>query len=67
MLEATAEIQEVIREVMIDIAAPQAKAKLLESWAGAPEELKERFAQERPEEYRALMELIDPGKAGRYG
>jgi len=53
--------------VMIDIAAPQAKAKLLESWAGAPEELKERFAQERPEEYRALMELIDPGKAGRYG
>lgn len=58
MLEATAEVQEIIREVIADLTAPQVREKLLESWATAPEELKEMFATERPEEYAALMDLM---------
>jgi hypothetical protein len=65
LLEATADIQEIMREVLADLTAPQVLAKIMESWATAPDELKEQFAQEHPEEYRELMKMIDEGKKER--
>ena len=65
MLEATAEIQEIIREVMTDLTAPQIKQKILESWTTAPDELKEQFAQERPEEYQAIERMMKARNHGK--
>jgi len=59
MLEATAEVQELIREVMTELAEPQMKAKVREAWMSAPDEMKDQFANERPEEYRALMAAME--------
>ena len=59
MLEATAEVQEIIREIMEELAEPQMKAQAAAMWARMPDEMKELYAQERPEEYRAIMELLD--------
>ncbi len=69
LLEVTAEMQAIIREVMTDLTAPQMQSKLLETWTTAPDELKEQFAQARPEEYQALMQMMKKTqrKAGRYG
>lgn len=62
MLEATSEIQEIIRELMQELAEPHMKAKIREAWMSAPEEMKDQFARERPEEYRALMDALEERK-----
>ena len=59
LLEATAEVQEIIRDILTDLTAPQVKEQILTSWMTAPDEIKERFAQERPEEYAELMKLME--------
>ena len=59
MLEATAEVQEIIREIMEELAEPHMKEQAAAMWARMPDEMKELYAQERPEEYRAIMELLD--------
>jgi hypothetical protein len=59
MLEAAAEVQEIIRELMQELAEPHIRAQVRQAWMSAPDEMKARFASERPEEYRALMSAIE--------
>ncbi len=58
ILEATAEVQEIVREVLEEFALPQIKRAVKQTWLSAPDEMKEQFAQGRPEEYAQLMSLI---------
>jgi len=55
LLEAQAEVQAVIREVMLDITKgtilPQAAMK----WAQADADSREQFKQARPNDYEAMM------------
>jgi len=55
MLEAQAEIQTALREVIAELAKPRMMAQVRQMWMTAPDELKEQFKRERPEEYAALM------------
>lgn len=58
MLEAQAEIQEVVREVVAELAKPRMMAQVRQMWLTAPDELKELFKRERPEDYAALMKEL---------
>ena len=58
MLEAQAEVQGIMREVLQEIALPQMLEKFMLQWATMPSAMKEKFAKERPEQYRALMEMM---------
>lgn len=58
LLEVTAEITEIIRETMQELAAPQMEQDVRLAWATAPEEMKEQFRNERPQEYSALMGVL---------
>jgi hypothetical protein len=62
MLEATAEVQEIIRELLEELIEPHDKETIRETWMSAPEELRDQFANERPEEYRALMNALEERK-----
>lgn len=59
MLEAAAEVQEIVRELLEELTEPHMQTQLRQSWMSAPEEIKEQFARERPEEYRALMNAME--------
>lgn len=59
MLEAIAEVQEIVRELLTELAAPRAQGQVAQSWATAPEEMKDQFASERPEDYAALMNTLE--------
>ncbi len=58
MLEAIADVREIFREVMIEATAPMVDMELRQMWAQMPQELKDRLAAERPEEYEMLMKQI---------
>ena len=58
MLEAIADVREIFREVMIEATAPLVDMELRQMWAQMPQELKDRLAAERPEEYEMLMKQI---------
>ena len=58
MLEATAEIQEIVREVMDELTEPQELEQIRQAWAAATDDEKEQFMQENPDEYRMLMDAI---------
>lgn len=58
MLEAIADVREIFREVMIEATAPMVEMELRQAWAQMPQELKDRLAAERPEEYEMLMKQI---------
>ena len=58
MLEAIADVREIFREVMIEATAPMVEMELRQMWAQMPQELKDRLAAERPEEYEMLMKQI---------
>ena len=58
MLEAIAEVQEIVREALQELALPQMKAQVRQTWASAPDEMKEAFNTERPEEYKQLMDFL---------
>lgn len=59
MLEATAEIQEIVREVMDELTEPHELEKVRQMWAAAPDEIKEQFMNEQPDDYRSLMESLN--------
>jgi hypothetical protein len=59
LLEATAEVQEIVRELMQELAEPHMRAQIRQAWMSAPDEMKDQFAKERPEEYRALMNALE--------
>jgi hypothetical protein len=61
MLECTAEVKEIFRETMIELTEPIIEIELKMMWAQMPAELKDRLAQERPEEYAMLMKQINGG------
>lgn len=58
MLEAIADVREIFREVMIEATAPMVDMELRQMWAQMPQELKDRLAAERPEEYEMLMKQL---------
>lgn len=58
MLEAQAEVQEIMREVMQEIALPAMTEMVRMQWAEMPEAMKEKFKAEQPEEYAALMRML---------
>lgn len=55
-LEAQAEVQGIIREVVQELMRPQMMAQVKQMWLNAPDEMKEMFKRERPQEYAELME-----------
>lgn len=55
VLEAQADLQEALRETMAELARPRMMAEVRRMWMTAPDEMKELFKRERPEEYAALM------------
>lgn len=55
-LEAQAEVQGIIREVVQELMRPQMMAQVKQMWLNAPDEMKELFKRERPQEYAELME-----------
>ena len=61
MLECTAEVKEIFRETMIELTEPIMEMELKMMWAQLPAELKDKLAQERPEEYAMLMKQINGG------
>lgn len=61
MLECTAEVKEIFRETMIELTEPIIEMELKMMWAQMPAELKDRLAQERPEEYAMLMKQMNGG------
>ena len=58
MLEAVAEIQEIMREVVGEITEPQRIQMIASMWTQMPEEMKEQFKKDRPQEYAAMMEAM---------
>jgi hypothetical protein len=62
MLEAEAEVQAIMREVVQDLVRPQMMAQIKQMWMTAPDEIKESFKRERPQEYAELMEDLKPYK-----
>ena len=61
MLECTAEVKEIFRETMIELTEPIIEMELKMMWAQMPAELKDKLAQERPEEYAMLMKQMNGG------
>lgn len=59
ILDAQAEIMDVLREVGREIALPMIEGKAKAVWAQMSPEMKEQFKQERPEEYAALMKGLE--------
>jgi len=59
MLEATAEIQEIVRDVLNELAEPHVLAEIQRQWATLPDDQKEKFMNENPDEYRALMDAME--------
>jgi hypothetical protein len=58
MLEAQAEVQAVMREILQDLALPQMLDAFKMQWAQMPPAMKEKFKAERPEQYKALVEMM---------
>jgi len=58
MLEAQAEVQSVMREVMEELAMPQMLEELRLMWAQMPPEKKAKYQQDQPEDYEMLIELM---------
>jgi hypothetical protein len=59
MLEATADAQEIVRELLQELAMPQMRAQVKQMWMRVPEEMRDRFVKERPQEYAALMDVME--------
>ncbi|MCA9916255.1 MAG: hypothetical protein KC496_23020 [Anaerolineae bacterium] len=55
MLEAAAEVENVMIEFEMEMQKPQMLKQFAKLWAELPDEGKEQFKRERPEEYRALI------------
>lgn len=55
ILEAQAEMMELVREVMIEAIVPQVNMQGRKLWATMPDKMREQFKAERPNEYAELM------------
>lgn len=55
ILAAQAEVTAAIRDVAREILADQAQRQARMMWLQMPDEMKEKFKQERPEEYAAFV------------
>lgn len=55
ILEVTADIQEIVREVLEELAAPHMKRQALMAWAQASDQVKEQTAASNPELFRDIM------------
>jgi hypothetical protein len=58
MLEAQAEVQDVVREVMEELSMPKMLEEFRLMWAKLPPEKKAKYQQENPEDYAMLIELM---------
>jgi len=58
-LEAQAELQEIVRELLQELAEPAMMRQMKMLWMTMPDEMKEKFKQERPEEFTALMKAVE--------
>ena len=58
MLEVVAAVQETMRELEREIMEPQIMDAVIEAWMSQPADVKEKFKQEKPEAYQAMMELL---------
>lgn len=59
MLDAQADIMEAMRELLRELILPQIVKDARALWARMPDEMREQFKRERPEEYAALMKGMD--------
>ena len=55
LLEAQAEVQAIMREVMMEIAQAIIVPQAAMTWAKSDADTREQFKQERPDQYDALM------------
>lgn len=55
ILVAQAEVTETVRAITREILADTAQRQARMMWLQMPDELKEKFKQERPEEYAAFI------------
>lgn len=55
ILEAQADITELMREVMIEIQTPQILEEAAKEWYRLPADKKAKFKEEEPAAYAALM------------
>lgn len=58
MLAAAADVQEMMREFEMEMSLPQMMAEMGKMWATLPDEMREKFAKERPQEYAAFMSML---------
>lgn len=61
-LEATAEVQAIVREIMEELAEPGERAQALQAWLTAPDEVREQVMKTDPETYRAIMDAMNERK-----
>jgi hypothetical protein len=59
VLEAQADVQEILREFFAELAEPAMMRQLKMMWFTIPDEMKEQFKKDRPEEFAALMKVVE--------
>lgn len=57
-LEAAADVQALVREVLQELAEPALIEKVRRVWSTMPDEMKAQFEQDAPDEFRAFMDLL---------
>lgn len=58
MLAAAADVQEMMREFEMEMSMPQMVMEMKKLWATLPNEMREKFAKERPQEYAAFISML---------
>jgi hypothetical protein len=59
MLEAQAEVTEILQEITQEILEPQMVQALRLRWGTMPDEAKELLKKQQPETYNRLMQMIE--------
>lgn len=63
ILKASAQVQTVFMDFEREQMQGEVKTQMVTMWSQLPDELKEKFKQEKPEAYKALM--LELGKTGK--
>lgn len=58
MLECVADLQSILLEALRELKTREQIDQVRMLWASSPEEMREAFAQQQPEQYKALIENI---------
>jgi len=66
ILEAQAEVSELVREVVAEIVMPQIKRQARAMWSQIPDEIKEQFKAEKPELYAEMVQEFDETKTRNF-